>query len=376
MIVRTRPYDVAAAEPDPVLDCPVDDVPDAEQLIEAAMRWHFSPETGCAYWLERARTLEFDPREDVRSFADLALFPNVVNELRDVRIEDLIPRGYASRAELYGVYESGGTTGSPKRIVLMQDWLERWSAFCRRDLDARGYPRGLGWLALAPSGPHMVGVWPRELARRTDGTFFTIDFDPRWVKSRVAQGLAEEAGRYVDHLIKQVEFILRTQDVHILVTTPPMLEQLARHDELAELVRDKVRLIQWVGAHMDADTRDLFRTEVFPDVELEGVYASTMVLGGSFERIGLADGDPCTFDPFSPYISFSVVDPETGANVGYGDRGQVVMNHLSKGMLLPNNLERDTAIRVRPPAGQLGDSVADVAPVASFDDAPVVEGVY
>jgi hypothetical protein len=45
-------------------------------------------------------------------------------------------------------------------------------------------------------------------------------------------------------------------------------------------------------------------------------------------------------------------------------------------MLAPNNLERDTAVRVKPPAGQLGDSVADVSPVASFDDQSVIEGVY
>jgi hypothetical protein len=32
--------------------------------------------------------------------------------------------------------------------------------------------------------------------------------------------------------------------------------------------------------------------------------------------------------------------------VPYGARGQVVMNHISKAMFLPNNLERDTAIRV------------------------------
>ena len=41
-----------------------------------------------------------------------------------------------------------------------------------------------------------------------------------------------------------------------------------------------------------------------------------------------------------------MIDPETGAEVPYGERGQVVMNHVSKGMFIPNNLERDTAIRI------------------------------
>jgi hypothetical protein len=88
------------------------------------------------------------------------------------------------------------------------------------------------------------------------------------------------------------------------------------------------------------------------------------------------DGEPCVFDTFSPFISFSVVDPDTGRTVEYGERGQVVMNHVSKSFLLPNNLERDTAIRVRPLGDQVGDSVADVAPVERFDGEAVIEGVY
>jgi hypothetical protein len=101
-----------------------------------------------------------------------------------------------------------------------------------------------------------------------------------------------------------------------------------------------------------------------------------MVLGGTTERLGLTDDDPCIFDPPSPFIIFTVIDPATGRRVGYGERGQVVMNHLSKSMLLPNNLERDLATRIEPLAGQVGDSVADVSPVAQFDNENVIEGVY
>jgi hypothetical protein len=52
------------------------------------------------------------------------------------------------------------------------------------------------------------------------------------------------------------------------------------------------------------------------------------------------------------------------------------MNHISKGMFIPNNLERDTAIRIRGPDGYIGDSVSEVAPVAVFGGEPVIEGVY
>lgn len=361
---------------EPLLDGPADRIQDPSEFIEAAMRWHFGPRTGSPYWLERARTLDFDPLRDVHTFTDLRLFPNIIDELRDVRVEDLVPRGYGGAADVVGVYESGGTTGPPKRVIFLADWVERWLGWSMRNMDARGHPRGVNWLALAPSGPHMFGEIVKRQARGRGGIAFTIDMDPRWVKKCLAGGRADEAESYATHLIDQSGFILETQDVGVLVTTPPLLERLAQRDELVKLVNEKVRMIMWGGAHMDADTRRLLRTEVFPGVELYGNYGSTMILGGAAERLGLTDDDPCVFDPYSPYISFSVVDPETGSDVGYGERGQVVMNHISKGMLLPNNLERDMATRIRPPAGQLGDSVADVSPVARFGDEIVIEGVY
>jgi hypothetical protein len=37
-----------------------------------------------------------------------------------------------------------------------------------------------------------------------------------------------------------------------------------------------------------------------------------MILGGALERIDPAGHDLCIFDPFTPYISFSVINPETG----------------------------------------------------------------
>jgi hypothetical protein len=101
-----------------------------------------------------------------------------------------------------------------------------------------------------------------------------------------------------------------------------------------------------------------------------------MVLGGAAERPGLSENDPCIFDPFSPYISFWVIDPSTGRRVDSGERGQVVMNHVSRSFLLPNNLERDMATRIPPPEDQVGDSVADVTPVVQFEGETVIEGVY
>ena len=40
-----------------VLDLPYDVSPDPEEFIRAAMEWHFDPETGSPFWLDRARSL-------------------------------------------------------------------------------------------------------------------------------------------------------------------------------------------------------------------------------------------------------------------------------------------------------------------------------
>jgi phenylacetate-coenzyme A ligase PaaK-like adenylate-forming protein len=349
---------------------------DPDAFIRAAMDWHFSPETGSPFWLARAKSLEFDPRTSVKTFDDLTLFPNVTNELRDVRAEDLIPKGYGSRPEVVGVFESGGTTGAPKRVVILRDWWDQALAWASSHLEEYGVPRNRNWLALLPSGPHMAGELVRAQAAALGGIRFAIDMDPRWVKKLIAAGNADQADAYAEHLIDQAGFVLETQDIGVLMSTPPLLERLSRRDDLVELVRRKVEVIEWAGAHMDADTRALYRSEVFPGVKLYGNYGSTMVLGGAGERLGLTDDDPCIFDPFSPYVTFSVVDPQTGHRVRYGKRGQVVMNHVSKSFLLPNNLERDMATRIEPPEGDVGDSVADVAPVQRFGDEVVIEGVY
>lgn len=361
---------------DPVLELPFDVRPDPAEFLGAAMRWHFSPRTGSPFWLERAAALDFDPIRDVRAFADLARFPNLASDLRTARVEELVPRGYGPHPDVVGVYESGGTTGTPKRVVLLQDWLEALIGWSSAQLDAHGVPGGVNWLVCVPSGPHMVGpVIARQAAFR-GGMAFMVDLDPRWVKTLLLDGRSEQAGAYAEHLVDQLERVLSTQDVGVLMITPPVLERLARRDHLVELVNEKVRAINWVGTHMDADTRHLYRTEVFPGTVLYSGFGSTMILGNAGERLGLTDDDPCVYDPFSPYMTFGVIDPGTGAPVDHGARGQVVMHHVSKSFLLPNNLERDRATRIEPLPGQLGDSVADVSPVAEFDDEIVVEGVY
>jgi phenylacetate-coenzyme A ligase PaaK-like adenylate-forming protein len=348
-------------------------IEDPEAYLAAAMAWHFGQDTGSRFWLRIAQTLDFNPRTDVKSFADLRMFPNLVNELRGVSVEDLIPRGYGSSPPLPQIFESGGTTGAPKRTVQMPDWIAQVVQWQTEDFATGGFVRGQGFLCLMPSGPHGVGYFSRMVSERLGAVFHPIDIDPRWVRKLAARKAGAEVTAYIDHVIEQAVFVLQTQNVANLHTTPPLLEAIARNDRVVDLVNDKIGYLLLSGAHVDADTLDLLR-EILPNTTITMAFGSTMVLSQAVTRT--IDGDSFVFDPRTPYVVFWVVDPDTGEQVPYGQRGQVVMNHISKGMFIPNNLERDLAVRMPGPAGQLSDSVSEVRPVTTFGGEAVIEGVY
>ncbi|MCF6524117.1 phenazine antibiotic biosynthesis protein [Streptomyces sp. JJ36] len=361
---------------DPILEMPFDAQPDPDAFLRAALRWHFSPETGSPFWLRIAETLDFDPVADIRSYDDLTRFPNVAGRLREVPVRDLVPRGYGPDPEIIGIYDSGGTTGAPKRVVMLREWLDMLLAHSSAQLDAHGVPRGVDWALCIPSGPHMVGETFHRLVKHRGGLPFPVDVDPRWVKKLIGRGAKAEAEAYTEHLVDQLAPTLQSQEIGVLMLTPPTLERLSRRDDLVELVRKKVKAIMWVGTQLDADTRHLYRTELFPDAAFVSGFGNTMTLGHVTERPGLSDDEPCVYDPFSPYMTYNVIDGDTGRPVPYGERGRIVMHYVGKSLLLPNNLERDYGTRIRPLPGQTGDAIADVAPVKEFDNETVIEGVY
>ena len=360
-----------------VLDLPYGTVPDPDEFIRAAMRWHFSEQTGSPFWLRRAKTLGFDPVFDVTSFDDLTLFPNVTDELRGVPVRDLIPRGFGPTPDVVAVIESGGTTGTPKRVPFLRPFADllaqAFAALCGGPVDP-----AKGWLVAMPSGPHIAFEQSRRPAHLLGAVVFGIDFDPRWVKKAIGSGHADQAEAYVQHLVDQATLVLRDEDIGTLRLTPPLLARFTERDELVDLINEKVRSIDWGGAQMDRDSRHYYRTELFPDTTLRGYYGTTMALGaGGAERPGLAQADPCIFDPYlSPYVSLRVVDVETHEPVPYGAVGQLVVNHVSTSFFLPNNAERDLATRIEPTSEQIGDSIADVHALQQFGGSAVIEGVY
>ncbi len=348
-------------------------VNDPAAFLRAAIAWHFGEDTGSPFWLRAAKTLDFNPLTDIDTFDDLRRFPNLLSELRSAPVDDLSPRGYGSPAPVPMVFESGGTTGAPKRTAQLPDWIEQVTRWQVEDFAAGGFVRGAGLVCLMPSGPHGVGYFSRAVSTRLGSTFHGIDMDPRWVKKLAARGADGEVARYVEHVLEQAQHILATQRVANLHTTPPLFEAIARDDRLAASVNEKIRYVLLSGAHLDIDTLELLR-DLFPQTTITMAFGSTMVLSQAITR-PTSDGD-FVFHPRGPYVVFWVIDPDRGVLVPHGERGQVVMNHISKGMFIPNNLERDSAIRMPGPDGQIGDSVSAVVPVATFEGEAVIEGVY
>jgi phenylacetate-coenzyme A ligase PaaK-like adenylate-forming protein len=342
-----------------------------ETHLRRMIEWHFDPATGTPFWLDRAGSLGFDPRTDVRSLADLRRFPDVSEELRTVEVGRLIPRGRADRA--YAVYESGGTLGRPKRIVEHSSRLANL-AWVSETLRCHGFPERGHWLHIGPTGPHIVGRSVRLLAEYRKSVCFTIDMDPRWVKRLVTTERPDLVAEYVDHLLDQTEEIVANQEVRVLFITPPILEALVARTDLHERLAGTVRGLIWSGTSISPTALRLVEQELFPDAAVVGLYGNSLMGMAPQRERRPGDAYPCVFRPYWPNAQVEVVDPETGTPVPHGTRGRVLVHLLSEDMFLPNVTERDTAIRLRPDDA-VGVELADVQPYRG-GSRTVIEGVY
>lgn len=341
--------------------------------VRKLMTWHFGQDTGSAFWLGKKDLLGFDPVTDIAGLADLVRFPDVSDELRSVPAEDLIPRGLAGRP--FRVYDSGGTTGAPKRIV-DSGYRSRVLVWARERLMASGVPADGNWLHLGPSGPHVIGFDVARYAALGGGVFYTVDLDPRWVKRLLAAGREDEADDYVQHLLDQAEIILDSQDIAVLNTTPPLLEAICARPKLHARVRDGVRAIVWAGTSISAESLRQLEEVFFPGQAVVGVYGNSLM--GVAPQRPAAPGDdayPAVFEPFPDTTRLELVD-DGGRPVGYGERGRVRLHLVAEEMFLPNILERDSAVRLAPGPGSIVDGLADIQTYRALGDVRIIEGVY
>lgn len=348
---------------------------DTNNFVQALMRWHFSKETGSPFWLGMREQLNFDPIKDVKTINDLRQFSDISHCLRQEPVANLMPQGLP--ADLHPqVYESGGTTGAPKYVVAYDAWIKaliswRMSGYQHRP----GRPSG-NTLAAIPTGPHIVGAINKERAVRLGGMFFAIDIDPRWVKRSLSEGDTVTVRKYTHHLVDQVQNTLINQDIRFLVTTPPVLRELLKRPEVVLQMKQSLAQITLGGTELNLDEIKFIASEILPDCEFSASYGSTSALGVSRSLLITSESKQVIYDSFSPFITYDVVDSITAQTVEYGERGNVIVTHLSPWAFYPRVAERDTAIRLPGISGFAGDRLADIEPLKTSEGRKVIEGVY
>ena len=66
---------------------------DLDAWVRELMHWHFSPETGCPFWLQWAERAGWDPRREVQQYSDLDKFGFFQDEwLRGGPVRRWVPR--------------------------------------------------------------------------------------------------------------------------------------------------------------------------------------------------------------------------------------------------------------------------------------------
>ena len=136
---------------------------DLDQHVEEMINWHFSPESGCPFWLNWAKEQDFNPLKEVRTFAELCnKFPYFKDEwLRDLPNKAWVPQAFADRP--FNIFETGGTTGMPKQRIGWDDFRIDYTAFSKTRNDEH-FPRDHYWLMVGPTGPRRLRLAIEHLA--------------------------------------------------------------------------------------------------------------------------------------------------------------------------------------------------------------------
>ncbi len=340
--------------------------------VREVVAWHFDPATGCPYWLERARELDFDPRKDVRGFADLARFGHFDDEaLRGGPVRRWVPKGLADQPVF--VFETGGTTGVPKARINVRDFEVDYEEFSGR-LSDETFPRGSDWLMLGPTGPRRLRLAVEHLAQFRGGIAFHVDLDPRWVNKLVRDGRHQALEAYKEHVIDQGLTLLRAHDtIRCLFTTPKLLEALAAKIDLR---RAGIRGIFCGGTEMNAQFHRFAREELVAGIDFVPTYGNTLM--GLAHSPTWTEGDPydIVYYPPQPRAVTELVDPDDPQReVGYDETGRVMLTTLTKEFFMPRLLERDEAERAEPVDAYPWDGVRNLRLLSSLESSVSV-GVY
>jgi hypothetical protein len=336
------------------------------------MQWHFSPETGCPFWLQWAEQAGWDPRTEVHTYDDLDRFGEFQDEwLRGGPVRRWVPKAYANKP--ISIFETGGSTGVPKSRISIDDFRIDYEWYSKTLPDNK-FPRGADWLMVGPSGPRRLRLAIEHLAQYRGGICFMVDLDPRWVIKLIKRGEMEEMELYKRHVIDQALTLLKAHDsIKCLFTTPKLLEALC---ERVSLKKAGISGVFCGGTEMTPQFHRFAVEELMEGAEFRPTYGNTLM--------GLAPSPPrraednwaIIYYPPSPRAMIEVVDPDnTRRVVDYGKTGRTRLTTLTREFFMPRFLERDECEREPPCELYPWDGVRNVRPFSRFQKS-VVEGVY
>ena len=340
--------------------------------VREVVDWHFDPATGCPFWLEYAKKAGWDPRKEIKTFADLHRFEPFQDEwLRGGPVQRWIPKGLAGQPVF--VFETGGTTGTPKTRVAFNDFRTDYELFSKT-LPDEFFPPGSNWLMLGPSGPRRLRLSVEHLAQHRGGICFMVDLDPRWVIKLIKNRQMDQMEAYKRHVIDQALTLLRAHDnIRCLFTTPKLLEALC---EKVSLKKMGITGVFCGGTEMTPQFHRFAVEELLEGAYFAPTYGNTLMGLAVHKLRDPKDNYAIIYYPPRPRAMIEVVDPdEPDRIVGYGETGRVRLTTLTKEFFMPRFLERDEAER-EPPCDQYPwDGVRNVRPFSRLQST-VVEGVY
>jgi phenylacetate-coenzyme A ligase PaaK-like adenylate-forming protein len=343
-----------------------------ETHLREIIEWHFSPETGCSFWLDWAKKAGWDPRQEVKTVTDLQKFPHFQDEwLRDLQPEVWVPAKYKGRP--FNIFETGGTTGMPKQRIGWDDYKVDYEEFSGKVLDEH-FPRNHYWLMVGPTGPRRLRLAIEHLANFRGSSCYFIDLDPRWVKKVIAEKKVDQAKAYMEHVVDQAVTILKHRRVSGLFTTPKLLEALA---EKVNLYDAGIRGVFCGGTSMSPQYVRFLIEEVLENrIGFYPTYGNTLMGLAASVPLSAEDGFSITYYAPQPRALLRVVDSKNTSQLkNYGEWGRVELTTLTREFFMPRFLERDEAIRREPRAPYGWDGVGDVRPFGAMEK-NIVEGVY
>jgi phenylacetate-coenzyme A ligase PaaK-like adenylate-forming protein len=346
--------------------------------VREVVRWHFSPDTGTPFWLEKAKTFDFDPLKDVSGWEDIHKFPFFEDDwLRGGPVRRWVPKGYADRG-VY-VFETGGTTGIPKSRIVIDDFKIDYEMFSDT-LPEKFFPRGSNWLMLGPSGPRRLRLAIEHLTQYRGGICFCIDLDPRWVVKTIKKGWMEHLKAYQEHCIDQAMTILSAgHEVKCMFTTPKLLDALCLRleKEGSSLSKAGITGVFCGGTEMTSQwIRFAMEEYLGPDIYIAPTYGNTLMGLAASEMPTAEHNYKIAYYAPQPRAVAEVVEfKDYNTHVPVGGTGRVLLTTLTKEFFVPRFAERDEGEREAPSEKYPWHGVSGVRPFHEIAATTTV-GVY